>query len=232
MSSSGIQAFNGYKSNYTFNPGDLQKLQHPWLDTGSKWAYFPASNSIQNCFVLCWAYRQNSNWNTVEFIKAAPSSSLGKTFVDLSHGLVVHLIWAVEHVALDSQRTSQILKRIEHGCIKQCAGFNTHIYIKRKEGSSPLLFQFFLSLLGLLEHLQGPVFALVSEWYSIDLLMEWYTNIRNSQRTHSHTWFLHRKYWPASKEYTPLDKCTILTSSGQWYPKCFYQVCPQQRSYA
>ena len=62
--------------------------------------------------VLRGADRQHRHRNAVELIKASPGASLGQTLVDLPHGLVVHLVRAVEHIALHSQRTCQILGRL------------------------------------------------------------------------------------------------------------------------
>ena len=64
------------------------------------------------CLVLSGADRENGNRDAVELIEAAPGACLSEPLVDLAHGLVVHLIAAVEHVALHSQRPRQILCRL------------------------------------------------------------------------------------------------------------------------
>ena len=59
--------------------------------------------------VLCRADRQHCHRDAVKLIKTSPGTSLGQTLVDLAHSFVVHLVRAVEHIALDSQCTRQIL---------------------------------------------------------------------------------------------------------------------------
>ena len=68
-----------------------------------------SSQQVGAYFVLCRAHRQHCNRNTVELVKAAPGAGLGQTLVDLAHGLVIHLVRAVEHIALHSQSSGQIL---------------------------------------------------------------------------------------------------------------------------
>ena len=62
--------------------------------------------------VLRGADRQHCHRNAVELIKTSPGTSLGETLVNLPHGLVVHLVRAVENIALHSQRACQILGRL------------------------------------------------------------------------------------------------------------------------
>lgn len=59
--------------------------------------------------VLGRAYRQHGHRNAVELVEAPPGARLGKPLVDLAHGSEIQLVRAVEHVALHSERTCEIL---------------------------------------------------------------------------------------------------------------------------
>jgi len=52
---------------------------------------------------------QHFDENSVELIEAAPRASLGKTHENLTHGLIIHLIGAIEHNDLEAEGTTQIL---------------------------------------------------------------------------------------------------------------------------
>jgi hypothetical protein len=46
---------------------------------------------------LGWDDRQNFYGNTVEFVETSPSTWLTETHENLSHRILIHLIWTVEH---------------------------------------------------------------------------------------------------------------------------------------
>ena len=55
------------------------------------------------------AHGEHRDRDAVELVEAAPGTGLRKALVDLAHRLVIHLVRAVEHVALDAQGTREIL---------------------------------------------------------------------------------------------------------------------------
>ena len=57
-------------------------------------------------------HTQHLDGNAVELIEATPGACLGQASEDISHGLVVHLIRAVEHVARQGEGTCKIF-----GCL-------------------------------------------------------------------------------------------------------------------
>ena len=66
---------------------------------------------------------QHGDGDAVELVKAAPGTRLRQTLVDLPHRLVVHLVAAVEDVALHAKRAGQVL-----GCLRL-----TRPYIQKPE---------------------------------------------------------------------------------------------------
>lgn len=65
--------------------------------------------SAPNRFSCLPAHGQHCHGDAVKLIKASPSTRLGQALVNLAHGLVVHLVAAVEHIALAPYCTRQIL---------------------------------------------------------------------------------------------------------------------------
>mmetsp|Transcript_13737 Transcript_13737/g.31796 ORF Transcript_13737/g.31796 Transcript_13737/m.31796 type:complete len:346 (+) Transcript_13737:7453-8490(+) len=67
------------------------------------------ANAVNDTLELGRHDRQHGDINAVEFVEATPGTGLSKTLEDLPHGLVVHLIRAVEHVHHVAGRASQVL---------------------------------------------------------------------------------------------------------------------------
>ena len=65
-----------------------------------------------------------SDWDAVEFVKAAPGARLRQALIDLAHGLVVHLVAAIEDIALHPQCASQILCGL--GLARPCMAMFPH----------------------------------------------------------------------------------------------------------
>ena len=87
-----------------------------------------ARGRCRRCCAVAWrslgpADREHSNRNAVELVKAPPGSSLRKALVDLAHGLVVHLVAAIEDVALHSNCTRKVLDRLRlaRACVADAA---------------------------------------------------------------------------------------------------------------
>jgi hypothetical protein len=68
------------------------------------------------------AHGQHRDGDAVELVKAAPRARLREALVDLAHGLVVHLVAAVKHVALHAHRARKVLDglRLARACVCLC----------------------------------------------------------------------------------------------------------------
>ena len=53
---------------------------------------------------------QHFDGDAIEFVETAPGAGLCETSEDVTHGLVIHLIGTVEHIARKCQRTGEILR--------------------------------------------------------------------------------------------------------------------------
>ena len=67
------------------------------------------SHSLLAHLVLSGADGEHRDRDAVELVKAAPCPCLSQALVDLTHSFIVHLVAAVEHIALHPQRPGQVL---------------------------------------------------------------------------------------------------------------------------
>lgn len=70
---------------------------------------YTGESGRETYLVLGGAHRQHGHRDAIELVEAAPGARLGQPLVDLPHGLVVHLVAAVEDVALHAQGAGQVL---------------------------------------------------------------------------------------------------------------------------
>eukprot|EP00951_Prasinocladus_malaysianus_P030099 scaffold281563_cov46-Prasinocladus_malaysianus.AAC.1 len=101
LSAAWVTGVHGDEGHDSVFEGDLRVLKDK--------ALLPSSQGIQHSLVLRGAHRQHGNRDAIELIKAAPRAGLGQALIDLAHGLVVHLVAAVEDIALHAQGARQVL---------------------------------------------------------------------------------------------------------------------------
>lgn len=63
-----------------------------------------------------WSRLTGQRRDAVEFIKTTPGARLSRALVNLAHGLVIHLVAAVEDIALHPECASQIFRGLRLAC--------------------------------------------------------------------------------------------------------------------
>jgi hypothetical protein len=98
-------------------------------------ASLSSGDSITYLFELSSAYRKYLSLESIELIKADPSSRSCNTSEDVGHGLIVHLIGTVEDIARFGKSISKILSGLSFTCTGRTSWGTTHLHVKSLSGS-------------------------------------------------------------------------------------------------